>query len=170
MSRVSLYYIIKTKTTMNSIHQHQADILNTLVEINNDRIEGYNTAIGLLPERASIAVRSAFEEYRDQSIKFNNELKPLIFHEGENPEQGTKTSGKLFRIWMDIKAMISPSTTKSILESCAAGEEEHQKVYHKALENNIDLEENIFNIIESQSMLQSEAYSHLTTLKSQPQD
>jgi len=152
---------------MNNMHEHQLDILNRLVEINNDRIEGYNTAIGLLPATAAIAIRSAFEEYRDQSIQFNNELKPLIFQEGEYPEEGTKASGKLFRIWMDIKAMISPSTTRSILESCERGEKEHQKVYEKALEKKEYLQVPVFLIIESQSLLQTEAYNHIVLLQSE---
>jgi len=155
---------------MNNIHEHQVDTLNRLVEINNDRIEGYNTAIGLLPATASLAIRSAFEEYRDQSIQFNSELKPLIFQEGEYPEEGTKASGKIFRIWMDIKAMISPSTTKSILESCERGEKEHQKVYDKALENKSNLQPQILLIIESQSLLQTQAHNHIVLLKSEIHD
>jgi len=149
---------------MKNIQEQQTDILNTLVEINNDRIEGYNTAIGLLPATDTIEIRSAFEVYRDQSIQFNNELKPLIYREGEFPEEGTTVSGKVFRIWMDIKALISPSSTLSILKSCERGEQEHKKVYKQALENQQYLQINTLLIIESQSLLQVEALRHITTL------
>lgn len=150
---------------MRNINEHQTDILNNLIEINNDRIEGYKTAIALLPATASTAIKYAFEQFRDQSIQFNNELIPIVHKEGEEPEEGTRDSGKLFRIWMDIKAMVSPSTILSILDSCIRGEEEHKKVYNNAIENRDYLEHPNLRIIESQSMLQTEAKNRITLLR-----
>lgn len=155
---------------MYNMEEHKTDTLNMLVEINNDRIEGYNTAISLLPTTAPIAVRSAFENHRDQSIQFNAELKPLIFRENENPDEGTRLSGKIFRIWMDIKAMVSPSTTKSVLETCLRGEEEYTKVYKVALEHTEYLNIPILIIIENQLSLQMEAYNHIILLSSEISD
>ncbi|MEJ5056101.1 PA2169 family four-helix-bundle protein [Sphingobacterium sp. MYb382] len=149
---------------MEKIKKNQTDTLNMLIEINNDRIEGYKAAIGLLPSTANITIRTAFEEYRDQSIQFNTELIPLVFQDGEYPEEGTRASGKLFRIWMDIKAMISPSTTKSILASCERGEEEHEKVYFKALDGAESLNATVLLILESQSLIQTKAHNHIKQL------
>ncbi|MDR2283494.1 MAG: PA2169 family four-helix-bundle protein, partial [Sphingobacterium sp.] len=100
---------------MENLHQDTADLLNQLIEINNDRIEGYEKAISLLPEESNYGLQDVFEKYRDQSIQFKNELKPLVIREGDMPTEETRTSGKLFRTWMEIKSAVAPYTVKAIL-------------------------------------------------------
>lgn len=102
-------------------HESIAASINELIEINNDRIEGYKKAIELLPEGDHFGLRGIFEDYRDQSIQFNADLKPLVATLGETPTDATRTSGKMFRAWMELKSAVAPHAIQAILESCERG-------------------------------------------------
>lgn len=150
---------------MENSTQGMAGLLNQLVEINNDRIQGYETAISLLPTDKHYSLQGIFEKYRDQSIQFKNDLKPLVVREGETPTEDTRTTGKLFRTWMELKSALAPHTAQSILESCERGEDEFRNVYkdiiQKAQQASIDL----YSIIQSQANLQEMAHDHIKELR-----
>ncbi|WP_164112109.1 MULTISPECIES: PA2169 family four-helix-bundle protein [Sphingobacterium] len=150
---------------MKNVHQETAGLLNQLIEINNDRIEGYEKAISLLPTDGNYGLQATFEKYRDQSIQFKNDLIPLVFREGDKPTDETKTSGKLFRTWMEIKSAIAPYTAKAILESCERGEDEFKKVYRDVIEQSQLAPLNMLSIIQSQANLQLQAHDHIRDLR-----
>ena len=47
------------------------------------------------------------------------------------------TSGKFFRVWMDVKASLTGNDRKAILNSCEYGEDVAVETYNKALRNNL---------------------------------
>lgn len=150
---------------MENLKQETADLLNNLIEINNDRIEGYEKAISLITEDNNYSLQAVFEKYRDQSIQFKNDLKPLVIREGDIPTEDTRTSGKLFRAWMEIKSAVAPYTAKAVLESCEKGEDEFKKVYKDALTKTQQTPLNILSIIQSQAKVQLEAHDHIKHLR-----
>ena len=96
------------------------DVLNTLVEINNDRIEGYETATKETNEPdLKVLFTKLAETSQDCRIELEREVELL----GGTPAKGTKVSGKFFRAWMDVKAAITGKDRKAILESCEYGED-----------------------------------------------
>lgn len=113
--------------------EKQAETLNDLVLINNDRVEGYQKAIDeLKPEDADL--RGIFQERIDQSRSFHSELVAEVAKLGEEVEHGTKTTGKIYRAWMDVKAFFSGSDRKTILDNCEDGEDAALRAYDEALE------------------------------------
>lgn len=150
---------------MENLKQDTADLLNQLVEINNDRIEGYEKAISLLSNEDNYGLQAIFEKYRDQSIQFKSDLVPLVFREGDKPTDETRTSGKLFRAWMEIKSAVTPYTAKAVLESCERGEDEFKKVYKDALAKAQQAPLNMLSIIQSQANLQLQAHDHIKELR-----
>ncbi|TDQ80030.1 PA2169 family four-helix-bundle protein [Sphingobacterium yanglingense] len=140
-------------------------LINKLIEINNDRIEGYETAITLLPDKETSGARKIFEALRDQSLAFKNELAPLVVQCGGKPTETTRDSGKLFRAWMTLKSTLSAHTLASILDSCDQGEQEFSEAYFHALEDSIGAGLDIVTIIERQSNLQQETYNKLKDWK-----
>ena len=48
---------------------------------------------------------------------------------------GTKTSGKFFRMWMEVKAALTGKDRKAILNSCEQGEDEAKDTYDHVLED-----------------------------------
>ena len=124
------------------------DALNTLVEINNDRIEGYETATKETNEPdLKVLFTKLAETSQDCRIELEREVELL----GGTPAKGTKVSGKFFRAWMDVKAAITGKDRKAILESCEYGEDHAVKTYESVLEDDREnLSDDHITLIESQ--------------------
>ena len=110
------------------------DALNTLITINNDRIEGYETASKETEEQD---LKSLFAHFSATSKKCNQELLTEVTKLGGKPAEGTMMSGKFFRVWMDVKAAITGKERKAILNSCEYGEDMAKETYKKVLENDL---------------------------------
>lgn len=113
-------------------YEKTIDVLNTLIQINNDRIEGYETAS---KETEEEDLKSFFSELTQTSQYCKQELSEEVIKLGGTPTEGTKTTGKFFRVWMDVKAALSGKDRKAILNSCEYGEDIAKETYEKALQN-----------------------------------
>jgi uncharacterized protein (TIGR02284 family) len=113
--------------------QEVVEVLNDLVMINNDRITGYQRAIKEL-KTDDDDLKSLF----DQMIIESQQIKSDLAHEIQvlhgDVEKGTTEVGKIYRAWMDVKAVFTGESRHSILANCETGEDAAQKAYKKALE------------------------------------
>ncbi|HKG05052.1 MAG TPA: PA2169 family four-helix-bundle protein, partial [Pedobacter sp.] len=108
-------------------------ILNDLIQINNDRVAGYEKAISeLKPEDSDL--KSLFVEMIGQSHKLKANLVQEVQVFGEEAETGTTTSGKIYRAWMDVKAVFTGHDRETVLNNCEFGEDAAQNAYQMALE------------------------------------
>lgn len=114
-------------------NENTVDELNRLVEINNDRIEGYEKAAENTEERDLIEL---FSKFKQTSKKCLGELISEITKSGGKATQETTTSGKFFRTWMDVKSALTGKDRKAILNSCEYGEENAVEVYNEVLDDN----------------------------------
>jgi uncharacterized protein (TIGR02284 family) len=108
------------------------DVLNSLITINNDRIEGYETAT---KETEELDLKTLFARFISTSHKCRQELVMEVNRLGGEAAEGTKTSGKFFRVWMDVKAALTGKDRKAILNSCEYGEDKALETYDNAVEN-----------------------------------
>lgn len=108
------------------------EVLNSLITINHDRIEGYETAS---KETEEHDLKTLFAELANTSKKCNKELVSEVTKLGGKPAEGTMVSGKFFRVWMDVKAALTGKDRKAILNSCEYGEDVAKSTYEKALEH-----------------------------------
>ena len=122
---------------MKTTNASAIETLNDLVKINNDRVEGYQKAVELTADEDS-DLRELFNNMAGESRQYANQLTSYINTSGEEAEKGTRTDGKIYRLWMGIKATFSGKDRKSILASCERGEDAAQKAYGEAL-NDEDL-------------------------------
>lgn len=113
--------------------QKVIDQLNNLLEINNDRTEGYTTAAKETNEQD---LKALFSECAAHSNTCKQELIAEITRLGGKPVQGTRNTGKLYRAWMDMKAALTGKDRKAILNSCEFGEDVAVKNYDDALRSN----------------------------------
>jgi uncharacterized protein (TIGR02284 family) len=125
------------------------EALNSLVIINNDRIEGYETAAD---ETEQKDLKDLFSTFQATSRKCKKELIAEIKMLGGTPDEGTRTTGKFFRVWMEVKAFLTGNDRVAILNSCEYGEEAAAKAYTDVLTDEI---ENIS--ISQQTMLNAQA-------------
>lgn len=109
------------------------ETLNDLIQINNDRIAGYEKAIQeLSPEDSDL--KDLFVKMVAESHKHKLALASAVQGTGTDLETGTTTSGKIYRAWMDVKAVFTGHDRKTILNNCEAGEDAAQRAYKSALE------------------------------------
>jgi uncharacterized protein (TIGR02284 family) len=140
-------------------------LVNDAIEINNDRIKGYEKAIEIAKDANLNELVVLFNGYIDQSRQFLAELKPLVNRTAEEPEEGTKFSGKIFRIWMDIKSAISPSISTALLESCEKGEDEFKETYKNILSDSLNEYPSLVDILQNQLSQQLEAHQKIKELR-----
>lgn len=112
--------------------EKSVDVLNKLVVINNDRIEGYETAAENTEERD---LKTLFSNFEQTSRECHRELVSEIEKLGGKAEEGTKMSGKFFRTWMDVKSALTGKDRKAILNSCEEGEERAIETYQSVFED-----------------------------------
>lgn len=116
-------------------NEKSIEVLNTLIQINNDRIDGYETASKETEEQD---LKNLFSELTQTSHKCRQELSGEVTKLGGTPTDGTKTTGKFFRVWMDVKAAITGKDRKAILNSCEYGEDVAKETYEKTLKNDAE--------------------------------
>lgn len=120
--------------------------INSLIEINNDRWQGYKTATD---ETDETDLKAVFMNLGQQSMGYAQELKNFVTGEHMKSDE-TTNSGKLFRVWMDIKAALTGKNRKAILSSCEFGEDAAKKVYDEVLQHPNDLPAGALELIKTQ--------------------
>jgi uncharacterized protein (TIGR02284 family) len=124
-------------------------VLNDLIRINNDRIEGYQRAANESKD-SDVDLKAIFHEMADQSMKYVNELTAKVGSLGADPASDTTMSGKVYRLWMDLKAAVTGKDRTNILASCEFGEDVAQKAYNAALESDANMSPEVRQLIMEQ--------------------
>ena len=124
--------------------------LNDLIEINNDRINGYEKAADESKDR-DVDLQAIFHKMADESRGYKAELTEEVRRLGGDPEStSTTNSGKLYRVWMDVKAIFTGKDRQAILENCEFGEDAAQKAYNMALASDAEMSAETRNLITDQ--------------------
>ena len=112
--------------------QNVAEVLNDLIEINNDRIAGYEKALKELKDEDD-DLKDLFTTYIDQSRNLRNALGTEVQTLGKRMDGGTTANGKIYRAWSDVKALFTGHDRQTILNNCEYGEDAAQKAYKSAM-------------------------------------
>jgi len=132
-----------------TLNERTAEILNDLIEINNDRVRGYERA-SKETETKDADLRAIFDAMAGDSRRYANELGQFVRQAGEEPAEGTTARGKLYRAWMDVKATFSGRDRKAILASCEFGEDAAQRAYESALASDAEIPADVRQVIMEQ--------------------
>ena len=141
-------------------------VLNDLVEINNDRIVGYEKAIKELKDSDS-DLKVLFTGMIAESHTYKMALATEISALGSDIDNGTTNSGKIYRAWMDVKALFTGHDRKTVLANCEFGEDAAQKAYKMALESET-LPAHIRELISSQKAALKESHDKIKSLRDMP--
>ncbi|MCJ8208890.1 PA2169 family four-helix-bundle protein [Mucilaginibacter sp. RS28] len=109
------------------------EILNDLVKINNDRIEGFERATKNIGEGRE-DLKQIFTRFIGESHQNKLELGTEIQALGKDIDNTTSASGSLHRTWLQVKAAFTGHDTHNVLEECEFGEDAIKKAYKDALE------------------------------------
>ena len=130
-------------------NENLTEVLNDLIQINNDRIVGYEKAIAEVKD-LDVDLKATFSKMADQSRGYRDELSTEVAKTGGTIVEGTTNSGKIYRAWMDVKAVFSGHDRQSALESCEGGEDAAQKAYKEALASDAEMDADVRQLITSQ--------------------
>lgn len=125
------------------------EVLNDLIKINYDRIEGYRKAAEDSKEH-DIELHPVFHEMANESRLHVSALTEHVRALGGEAESGTTTMGKIYQAWMDVKATFTGKDKTAILASCEFGEDQAQKAYNEALAADADMDTATRQLISSQ--------------------
>jgi uncharacterized protein (TIGR02284 family) len=126
-----------------------AEVLNDLIEINHDRIEGYKRASDEAKD-VDVDLKAIFASMGNKSEGFASELSKHVATLGEEPAEGTTNRGKIYRVWMDIKKAFATNDRQAILESCEFGEDAAQRAYEAALATDAEINAELRQLIMEQ--------------------
>src|SRR5215471_6970390 len=129
--------------------QKLVELLNDLIQINNDRVAGYQKAAEDARE-VDMDLLAIFHRMADESRQYGSELTAEVVKLGGEPASGTTASGKIYRAWMGVKASFSGKDRHSLLESCEYGEDAAQKAYQDALTTDAYMPAEIRQLIANQ--------------------
>jgi len=136
-------------------NENLVGVLNDLIRINNDRVDGYVKAAAET-DVIDVDLQAIFHKMADDSRGYARELTATVGKLGGEPADGTTVSGKVYRAWMDVKAVFTGKDRHAILSSCEYGEDVAQKAYKEALASDAEIPADVRNLItDQQSALKS---------------
>lgn len=154
--------INKIKKTMEN-NKATIETLNDLVQINNDRIKGYENAIKETKDNDDNLV-SVFNNKILESQQLKSTLAEEIEVLGADVENATTVSGAIHRTWLEVKAAFSGHSERSILEDCEFGEDAIKKAYQTAL-NEQHLPAYIRDILNDQKAIIDQSHDEIKALR-----
>lgn len=147
-----------------NINEKTAEVLNDLVRINNDRIEGYTKAENET-KAGDADLQALFRQMAAESRSYVNDLSKYIFATGNNITDDTTVRGKIYRAWMDVKATFSGKDRKAILASCEYGEDAAQRAYEAALSSDAELPTEVRQLIMDQKQSLKKSHDQVKALR-----
>jgi uncharacterized protein (TIGR02284 family) len=142
--------------------ENATGVLNDLIEINNDRVAGFEKAVADINDE-NIDLKELFQGYAEESRKNGQELAALI-GSVEQVETGNSISGTLHRVWIDVKSIFGGSDRASILSEAERGEDAIKKAYNDALASG-ELPAEALNLVQSQSQEINAAHDQIKALR-----
>lgn len=137
-----------------------AAVLEDLIKINNDRIEGYEKAMEQTKEND---LDRLFSEMLGESRKHKEELQGMLDGLGDEDRNDTTIAGKIYRTWMDVKVTFGGNDRRTVLASCEFGEDAAQKSYRHALEQ--DLPDQVRTVVAKQQAALKASHDRIRHLR-----
>jgi len=138
------------------------DVINNLIEINNDRVAGFEKVIADINDE-NIDLKHLFQEFAQQSRKNGQELAAVV-GSADEVETGNSVSGTLHRAWIDVKSLFGGSDRASILSEAERGEDAIKKAYQDALTSG-ELLPDVTKVVSSQAQEINAAHDKIKALR-----
>jgi len=133
------------------------EVLNDLVRINTDRITGYEKAAKETKD-IDVDLQAIFFKMADESRKYKADHTAEVTRLGGEPANERTNLGKIYQVWMDVKATFAGHDRQSVLESCEFGEDAAQKAYREALASDAEMNADTRQLITSQQSSLKESH------------
>lgn len=111
-----------------------SSILNGLVQICKDGMNGYQTAAKCA---SNTDLKALFESYARQREQYATELQNEVQRLGKEPVNHGTLAGPAKRAWTNIKSMLSGDPEHAVIAECESAEDAARDAYHEALKNDL---------------------------------
>ncbi len=138
------------------------EVLNDLIEINNDRVAGFEKAIADIKDQ-NIDLKAAFLGYVEQSRKNGQELAALVGNYGKL-ETGKSVAGSIHRAWIDVKSLFGGNDRAGILSEAERGEDSIKKAYSDALSSG-NLPSDVSTVVSEQAAKIKKSHDEVKALR-----
>lgn len=142
------------------------NVINDLIKINNDRVEGFEKA-GKDLEGDDSGLITVFNKLAGESQQNVAELTAIAQQYGGEAAEGTSTSGDLHRAWIDIKSTFTGSDTEAILNECERGEDAIKSAYRSVLYAENELDTEVMELLQRQQVGIIEGHDLIKSLRDQ---
>ncbi|MBL4675248.1 MAG: PA2169 family four-helix-bundle protein [Mucilaginibacter sp.] len=149
---------------METTTEKSVEVLNDLIEINNDRIDGFTRASKDLGE-GDADLKAIFDKFASDSRQNVQELSGAVGQVGGELETGNSLTGTIHRAWLDVKATFTGHDRKAILAECERGEDAIKKAYRSALSPDSNLSHDQAQLIVKQQQLIDEGHDKIKFLR-----
>ncbi|MCY0976755.1 PA2169 family four-helix-bundle protein [Chryseobacterium wangxinyae] len=145
-------------------NERNAEILNDLLHITNDRIAGFETVEGQVWESYS-DLKGEYDRMISESKIMKNDLINLIQEDGKTADDSASAAGAIHRTWIDLKnSFVGGSKEKSTLENVVYGEQNAIKAYEDVLASG-ELNTKSAKIVEDQLYLIRQSYTKFKNIE-----
>ena len=149
---------------METTSEKSIEVLNDLIEINNDRIDGFTRAAKDLGE-GDADLKAVFDKFAADSRKNVQELSAAVGQAGGDVETGNSATGTIHRAWLDVKATFTGHDRKAVLSECERGEDAIKKAYRDALSDDNGLTGEQSQLIATQQQGVNEGHDSIKALR-----
>ncbi|KQT35694.1 hypothetical protein ASG22_01350 [Chryseobacterium sp. Leaf405] len=115
-------------------NENTVSVLNDLLNITNDRIEGFSKVEDKVWDTHS-ALKVDYDQMVSQSQAMKNDVIGLITQKGGEADNTTSTAGAIHRAWIDVKNSFSADKDEATLENVVFGEKAAIDAYQDALDS-----------------------------------
>ncbi|MBP1164126.1 uncharacterized protein (TIGR02284 family) [Chryseobacterium sp. PvR013] len=144
--------------------QKEISVLNDLLHITNDRMEGFEKVEGKVWEMYP-DVKDEYDHMISQSKIMKNELINLITEKQGNPENSTSIAGAIHRTWIDIKnSFTMGNLVESTLGNVVFGEKAAIEAYQNAMDSG-DLSEKGIKTVSEQLRKLKDSYQQFKKIE-----
>ncbi|MFD2147271.1 PA2169 family four-helix-bundle protein [Mucilaginibacter antarcticus] len=138
------------------------ETLNDLIQINNDRIKGFQNAAEEAKDDADLVTVFNNKIVESQMLKATLAQEVQVL--GETAETGNSISGTIHRTWLKVKADFTGHSERTILEECEFGEDAIKKAYQSALEEE-QLPAYLRDILNDQKLIIDQSHDEIKALR-----
>ncbi|WP_026708590.1 PA2169 family four-helix-bundle protein [Flavobacterium frigidarium] len=125
-------------------------LLNNLIIVNNDRIEGYEMAI---EETEENDLKLLFSQFIQTSVKCKSELLSEVRRLEAEAFISDRRKASFFTAWTEVKSALNSKNRKVILDACEEGENVVKKNYEDTIrDHGTDLSINELAMLKNQYM------------------
>jgi len=123
-------------------------ILQDLININNDRISAYQSALKL--GNIDSSIKDAINDIIADGVYYRQQLVKEVNKRDAEVKNMANILGKIYMAWNDLKVTLAANTQRAVISSCMYNEKIALHAYQAALSKDAGISNNLLQMLEEQ--------------------